>query len=132
EFWTLTGATGSWSGNLMKGHAAARSTLCLADGDYDFSAPGAVSWPNDVSWTVCDTAGFAGQAMAITVLQGACSVAGEVIQVSPLSLAAPGVGDDSMCEDSCADYSASELAGSHIGVYYEPECDSTGDTKEYG
>ncbi|CBJ28907.1 hypothetical protein Esi_0123_0079 [Ectocarpus siliculosus] len=44
EFWTLTGATGSWSGNLMKGHAAARSTLCLADGDYDFSAPGAVSW----------------------------------------------------------------------------------------
>ncbi|CAN0052765.1 unnamed protein product [Ectocarpus sp. 4 AP-2014] len=44
EFWMLTGATGSWSGNLMKGHAAARSTLCLADGDYDFSAPGAISW----------------------------------------------------------------------------------------
>lgn len=44
EFWKLTGATGSQSGNLMKGHAAARSTFCLADGEYDFSAPGAVSW----------------------------------------------------------------------------------------
>lgn len=44
EFWQLAGATGSWSGNLMNGHGGARSTLCLADGDYDFSAPGAVSW----------------------------------------------------------------------------------------
>lgn len=47
EFWNLVGATGSWSGNLMKGHEGARSTLCLADGDYDFSAPGAVSWVSE-------------------------------------------------------------------------------------
>lgn len=47
EFWNLVGSTGSWSGNLMKGHDGARSTLCLGDGDYDFSAPGAVSWVSE-------------------------------------------------------------------------------------
>lgn len=44
ENWTLTGATGEWLGNLMPGHQAARSTHCLPEGEYDFSAPGDVSW----------------------------------------------------------------------------------------
>ncbi|CAN0198031.1 unnamed protein product, partial [Hapterophycus canaliculatus] len=44
EYWTLTGATGQWFGNLMPGHEAARSKLCLPGGEYDFSAPGDVSW----------------------------------------------------------------------------------------
>lgn len=28
----------------MAGHDAARTRLCLPSGEYDFSAPGAVSW----------------------------------------------------------------------------------------
>lgn len=56
-----------------------------------------------MSWNVCDTAGFAGQAMTMTVADGACSVPEGVVQVSPLSLGAPGTGDDGMC-DLCAEY----------------------------
>lgn len=68
-----------------------------------FSWPSRGQQPNDVSWNVCDTTGFAGQAMTMTVANRACSVPEDVFQVSSLSLDAPGTGNDGMC-DLCAEY----------------------------
>lgn len=53
---------------------------------------------------MCDVPGYAGQAMTLTVADGACSVPGEVEQISPIALDAPGKGNDGMC-DVCAEYS---------------------------
>lgn len=78
------------------------------------SWPACNKQPNDVSWTVCDTTGFSGQAMTMSVANGACSVPEDVVQVSPLALEAPGTGDDDMC-DLCAEYASEVSLGGRGG-----------------
>lgn len=57
-----------------------------------------------MSWTVCDSTGFAGEAINITVADGACSTPVDVVAVSPAAMNTPERGDDATC-DLCTELS---------------------------
>lgn len=93
-------------------HLAHPSILCLLPHGCLATSPPlpANTQPDEVSWTICDTSGYAGQAMSLSVADGVCSSPEGVVQVSPGSLADPGTGNAGMCDVSCSDFVLAEVS----------------------